>query len=138
MSLSVIVTNTWYQQCVSSCNSLKYLLEAKPKQQEDDITEPIIEIFEKNRKAYGTRKLKAKLHERGLIVSKRRIGRIMKAQGLASSYTVAQYKPHKAACNESQQSNEFNRQFHQSEAKRVVVSDLTYVRVKNRCTISVY
>ncbi|TQR41131.1 hypothetical protein C7Y44_26145 [Paenibacillus popilliae] len=35
-------------------------------------------------KAYGTRKLKAKLHERGLIVSRRRIGCIMKAQGLVS------------------------------------------------------
>ncbi len=56
----------------------------------------------------------------------------MKSQGLVSSYTVAQYKPHKAACNKSQQSNELNRQFYQSEAKRVVVSDLTYVRVKSR------
>lgn len=55
----------------------------------------------------------------------------MKSQGLVSSYTVAQYKPHKAACNKSQQSNELNRQFYQSEAKRVVVSDLTYVRVKS-------
>ncbi|MCC3381083.1 IS3 family transposase, partial [Paenibacillus farraposensis] len=37
------------------------------------------------------------LHERGFVVSRRRIGRIMKEQGLASTYTVAQYKPHKAA-----------------------------------------
>lgn len=56
----------------------------------------------------------------------------MKEQGLVSTYTVAQYKPHKAACNESQQSNELNRQFQQAEEKRVVVSDLTYVKVKNR------
>ncbi|MDE5136484.1 IS3 family transposase, partial [Paenibacillus larvae subsp. larvae] len=33
---------------------------------------------------------------------------------------------------ESQQPNELNRKFEQSEAKRVVVSDLTYVKVKNR------
>ncbi|GAC43866.1 IS3 family transposase [Paenibacillus popilliae] len=57
--------------------------------------------------------MKAKLQERGLTVSRRRIGRIMKEQGLVSTYTVAQYKPHKAACNESQQPNELNRQFQQ-------------------------
>ncbi|MEV2375000.1 IS3 family transposase [Paenibacillus larvae] len=109
-----------------------YYYEAKERQNEDHVTHHIVEIFEKNRKAYGTRKIKAKLHERGVIVSRRRIGRIMKEQGLVSTYTVAQYKPHKAACNESQQPNELNRKFEQSEAKRVVVSDLTYVKVKNR------
>ncbi|WP_446673383.1 IS3 family transposase [Paenibacillus wuxiensis] len=51
------------------------MMKQKQNQQEDDITAPIIEIFEKNRKAYGTIKFKAKLHERGLIVSRRRIGR---------------------------------------------------------------
>lgn len=49
-----------------------------------------------------------------------------------STYTVAQYKPHKATCNEPEQTNELNRKFKQSEAKRVVVSDLTYVKVQNR------
>jgi len=109
-----------------------YYYEAKNSSNEDGITKLIVEIFQKNRNAYGTRKIKAKLHERGLIVSRRRIGRIMKEQGLVSTYTVAQYKPHKTTCNESQQVNELNRKFQQSEAKRVVVSDLTYVKVKNR------
>lgn len=65
-------------------------------------------IFEKNRKAYGTRKIKSK------------------------TPSIAQYKPSKTTCNESQQKNELNRQFEQSEEKRVVVSDLTYVKVQNR------
>jgi transposase InsO family protein len=81
---------------------------------------------------YGTRKIKVKLHERGFIVSRRRMGRIMKKQGLVSTYTAAQFKPCKRAYNESGQVNELNRKFEQLEAKRVVVSDLTYVKVKNR------
>ncbi len=56
----------------------------------------------------------------------------MKEQGLVSTYMVAQFKAHKTTCNESKQANERNRKFQQSEAKRVVVSDLTYVKVKNR------
>ncbi|MED4717883.1 IS3 family transposase [Bacillus badius] len=106
--------------------------EAKEHQREDDVTCAIIEVFEQNRSAYGTRKIKVELHKRGFTVSRRRIGRIMKEQGLVSSYTVSQFKPQKAPCNESAQANELKREFQQTEAKKVVVSDLTYVRVKNK------
>jgi transposase InsO family protein len=56
----------------------------------------------------------------------------LKEQGLVSSYTVAQYKPYKAAVNEETATNSLNREFDQTEAKRFVVSDLTYVNVHNR------
>ncbi|MGM1020401.1 MAG: IS3 family transposase [Bacillota bacterium] len=108
-----------------------FYYDAQERATEDDVTEAIVDIFHKNRKAYGTRKIKVKLHERGLIVSRRRIGRIMKEQGLVSTYTVAQYKPHKTACNEAAPANILNREFNQTESKRVVVSDLTYVKVRN-------
>ncbi|MBD8499743.1 IS3 family transposase [Paenibacillus arenosi] len=109
-----------------------YYYEAKERKSEDDVTNDIVDIFEKNRKSYGTRNIKVKLHERGLTVSRRRIGRIMNEQGLVSTYTVAQYKPHKMSYNESKQANELGREFNQREAKRVIVSDLTYVKVKSR------
>lgn len=57
----------------------------------------------------------------------------MKEQGIVSKYTIAQYKSQKAKCNESEIGNvlnrEFEREFEQDEALKVVVSDLTYVRV---------
>jgi len=107
---------------------------SEPKEQvtEDDVTEAIVDIFFKNRKAYGTRKIKTKLQEQGIIVSRRRIGRIMKEQGLVSTYTIAQYKPYKSACNEETTANVLDRAFDQTEAKRFVVSDLTYVKVQHQ------
>ncbi|GAC43072.1 transposase and inactivated derivative, partial [Paenibacillus popilliae ATCC 14706] len=51
-----------------------FYYEAKEPAKEDDATEAIVDIFHKNRKAYGTRKIKVKLHERGIVVSRRRIG----------------------------------------------------------------
>jgi putative transposase len=120
------------------CNVLQiarstFYYEAKERPNEDHITEAVEDIFHKNRKAYGTRKIKVKLHERGFVVSRRRIGRIMKKQGLVSTYTVAQYKPHKTVCNEEViANNTLNREFNQTEARRFVVSDLTYVKVQNR------
>ena len=90
------------------------------------------EIFRESRQNYGTRKIKVELKKKKWIVSRRRIGRIMKEQGLVSKYTIAQYKPSKSTCNESNQANELNRQFKQDEPLKVVVSDLTYVRVQEK------
>ncbi|MDQ0215862.1 putative transposase [Oikeobacillus pervagus] len=63
-------------------------------------------------------------------MSRRRIGRIMKEQGLVSKYTVAQFKPRKTTVNESETGNVLNREFNQDKELKVIVSDLTYVRVK--------
>ncbi|MDQ0495404.1 transposase InsO family protein [Paenibacillus brasilensis] len=109
-----------------------FYYEAKEQATEDDVTEAVVDIFHKKRKAYGMRKIKVKLHERGFVVSRRRIGRIMKEHGLVSTYTVAQYKPYKTACNEAATANTLNREFTQMESKRFVVSDLTYVKVQNQ------
>ena len=68
----------------------------------------------------------------GQQVSRRRISRIMKQEGLVSNYTVAQFKPHTAKCNEDKIENIVDRNFDEQPHLNVVVSDLTYVRVKNR------
>ena len=98
----------------------------------DEISEAIIAIFKENRNNYGTRKIKVELHKLDLTVSRRRIGRIMKEQGLVSAYTVAQFKVHKDTCNESLVTNELNRGFDTKAPLAVVVSDLTYVRVNHK------
>lgn len=109
-----------------------YYYEAKERSSEDDLTSKIIEVFHASRQNYGTRKIKFELKKLGLVVSRRRIGRIMKEQGLVSSYTVAQFKPHSNECNESNAKNELNREFNQEEELTAVVSDLTYVRVNQK------
>lgn len=109
-----------------------YYYEAAQKQPEDSLTAEIREIFRQSRNNYGTRKIKVELSKKDLRVSRRRIGRIMKQEGLVSSYTVAQYKPHVDKCNESKVQNIVNRDFSDQPQYNVVVSDLTYVRVGNR------
>jgi SOS response regulatory protein OraA/RecX len=82
-----------------------YYYEAKEKHDKSTLTELIKEIFRLSRNNYGTRKIKKELAKKGEIVSRRRIGRIMKQEGLVSSYTVAQFKPHVAKCNEDKIEN---------------------------------
>ncbi|KGR76228.1 transposase [Ureibacillus sinduriensis BLB-1 = JCM 15800] len=100
--------------------------------EEVELSNDIQRLFKESRSNYGTRKLKVELEKKKKIVSRRRIGRIMKQLGLVSKYTVAQYKPYKQTCNEALIKNELHRQFKQEEQLAVVVSDLTYVRVEKK------
>jgi len=120
------------------CNVLQiprstYYYEAKNREYSDEeLTTLIVDIFKKSRNIYGQRKIKKELAKLGWTVSRRRISRIMKEQGLVSKYTVAQFKPTKSTCNESEVGNVLNREFNQDQELKVVVSDLTYVRVDKK------
>jgi putative transposase len=133
-----VIKNNQHKYSISAlCKVLQiprgtFYYEAKERKSEDDVTSAIMEIFHNSRQNYGTRKIKVELKKLGYQVSRRRIGRIMKDQGLVSSYTIAQFKPHSSKCNESNQKNELNREFDQEEELAVVVSDLTYVRVNQK------
>ena len=108
-----------------------YYYEEKIKPPDDELSSKISKIFHPNLQSYSTRKIKVELKQLGLTVSRRRIGRIMKENKLVSTYTVAQFKPHKDNCNESMVANELNQAFKQEDLA-VVVSDLTYVRVNQK------
>ena len=109
-----------------------YYYESKAKKDESQLVADIVEIFRRSRNNYGTRKIKQELNKMGQQVSRRRIGRIMEQEGLVSNYTIAQFKPHPAKCNEDKIENIVDRNFDEQPYLNVVVSDLTYVRVGHR------
>ena len=114
---------------VLQVNRSTYYYEAKQRPDETGRSTEITEIFKTSRNNYGTRKIKKELMKTGKQVSRRRIGRIMKQEGLVSNDTTAQFKPQKDTCNESKTENILDRQFQNREYRDVVISDLTYVRV---------
>ena len=113
---------------VLQVNRSTYYYEAKQTPDDSALSSEITEIFKASRNNYGTRKRKKELMKTGKQVSRRRIGRIMKQEGLVSNYTTAQFKLHKDTCNESKTENVPDRQFQGREYRDVVISDLTYVR----------
>lgn len=114
---------------VLQVNRSTYYYEACKKKDESELVSDITEIFKNSRNNYGTRKIKKELENQGKQVSRRRIGRIMKQEGLVSNYTTAQFKPQKDRCNESKVENVLDRQFQEQPYRNVVVIDLTYIRV---------
>ena len=55
---------------------------AEPAEAPDPAAEEVAAAFGESRGRYGVRKIKASLARRGIVLSRRRIGRIMKGRGL--------------------------------------------------------
>lgn len=91
----------------------------------------VVDTFNQSYKNYGTRRIKAAMQAQGYVISRRKIGQIMKQHDLVSNYTRKKYKPYTSGCNEAKIPNILNREFNRDTALDVVVSDLTYVRVKD-------
>jgi len=106
-----------------------YYYEAKPPKDETLLEEAVQTAFEENRSLYGSRKIKKALYKKGIILSRRKICRIMKCRGLESAYTRRKYKNRNKKTNETVVPNLLDRQFDGHKPLAVVVSDLTYVRV---------
>ncbi|PKF12419.1 IS3 family transposase, partial [Macrococcoides caseolyticum] len=97
----------------------------KPKKDDLELEQAIVSTFNSNRKSFGTRKIKNELNKLGIIVSRRKIGRIMKKYNLISVYTKAKYKNHQKETNEKLIKNHLNRSFTREQPLEVLVSDLT-------------
>ena len=109
-----------------------YYYKSKKKSTETTLISIIIDIFKSSRNNYGTRKIKAELQKKGYRVSRRKISRIMERNNLVSSYTKLKFKPHVDKFNESKIDNLVKREFKNQPYRNVVVSNLTYVRVRER------
>lgn len=111
-------------------SSYYYEAQAVQKVSEAELDCATIDEFYKSRKNYGTRKLKKALETCGFYVSRRRIARIMKKYNLVSNYTKLQFKKTKQKANESTDKNVLNREFTREIPLEVIITDLTYVQVK--------
>ena len=114
-----MVRNNQHKYSISAlCHVLQlprstYYYEATVKQSEDQLSTIIQDIFHGSRQNDGTRKIKVELKKQGHVVSRRRIARIMRENGLVSAYTVAHFKPQKTSCNEAKIANKLDREFQQ-------------------------
>ena len=107
-----------------------YAWEKRPKSareiENEELTERIKGIFEKNRRVYGSRKIRKELFRLGKHVNHKRIEQIMKEEGLRAK-TARKYKAttdsgHRMPVAE----NVLNREFEAVVPGEKFVSDITY------------
>jgi putative transposase len=102
-----------------------------PKTDREKENEKLIErlkiLFEKGRGSYGTRRLKKKFAEQGIVVSRRRIGRLMNQAGLWCKTKKKFKATTDSKHNKTIAPNILERQFTVSQPDRYYVGDITYV-----------
>jgi putative transposase len=100
------------------------------KREDSDLVKYITEIFNDSFKSYGTRRIKKELETQyGWIVSRRRIGRVMRKEGLKARSKQC-FKIQTTDSNHSYpiSPNLLNQDFYASAPNEVYVGDITYIR----------
>ena len=106
----------------------------RPKTEREKENEALIDqlkmLFEEGRGNYGTRRLKRKLANLGLTISRRRIGRLMKRAGLVCKtkrkFKVTTDSKH----NKPISPNLLERQFSVEKPDQTFVGDITYIETQ--------
>ena len=77
----------------------------------DPHEEDVGRVWRDSGKTYGGSKIKHAPGHEGIVMSRRRVNRIMKAGGMAGSYSRARYRPHPARPNDDPAPNILGREF---------------------------
>ena len=95
----------------------------------DPIAGDVRAVRRDGRERYGARKIKAALERKGVTASRRRIGNIMREQGMTSVYARGRSEPHGTRADEARLANLPDRGFDGYAPHTRPAGDLTYVRV---------
>jgi len=97
---------------------------------DNTLCQDVENIFNLNRQSYGTRRIKRALAKKGVTVSRRRIGRIMKEKGLRCRikrrYRVTTDSKHQLPISD----NHLNREFNVDKPNQCYVGDITYIQTQ--------
>ena len=86
-------------------------------------------VWRDSGKVYGARKIRHALGHEGVTLSRRRINRIMKGNGMAGSCSKAAYRPRPARPNDDPAPDILAREFNGYAPRTHLASDPAYVRV---------
>ena len=97
-----------------------------------ELDKKIKEEFEKSKKRYGSPKIHQMLEKEGKYVSKKRVGKRMRFLKIKSCI-VKKYKPASSSkqVNSEGKENLLNQEFEVDELRTKMVSNITYIYVKN-------
>ena len=95
----------------------------------DPIAGDVRAVRRDGRERHGAGKIKAALERRGVTASRRRIGGIMREQGMTGAYARGRSEPHGTRADEARLANLPDRGFDGYAPHTRPAGDLTYVRV---------
>ena len=108
-----------------------WMLDHPETERTDPHEEDVGRVWRDSGRVYGAGRIKAALEHERIVMSRRRINWIMKAGGMAGSYSRARYRPHPAGPNDDPAPNILGREFDGYAPRTHIAADPAYVRVGN-------
>ena len=105
------------------------MLEHPEAERADPYEKDVERVWRDSGKVYGARKIRHALGHEGVTLSRRRINRIMKGNGMAGSCSKAAYRPRPARPDDDPAPNILAREFNGHAPRTHLASDPAYVRV---------
>ena len=106
-----------------------WVLEHPEAERADPYEKDVERVWRDSGKVYGARKIRHALGHEGVTLSRRRINRIMKGNGMAGSCSKAAYRPRPARPNDDPAPDILAREFNGYAPRTHLASDPAYVRV---------
>ena len=106
-----------------------WVLEHPEAERADPYEKDVERVWRDSGKVYGARKIRHALEHEGVTLSRRRVNRIMKGNGMAGSCSKAAYRPRPARPNDDPAPNILAREFNGYAPRTHLASDPAYVRV---------
>lgn len=109
--------------------------QSKRTQENEKLTYHIHRVFKESQETYGSPRIRAELASEGLSVSRQRVARLMRKEGLKAKM----YQKFVTTTNRSKTAQEspkdlLERQFKITSPNRVWVADITYIKVAQKWT----
>ncbi len=119
--LVLMVTRSGYYRWQSGTESVR-------SRRQKELLEKIREIYVKNRKRYGRRRVYKGLVKAGIRVSQGTVGKLMRNHGIRPWYTKAFRRPKVEKTRKNVSPNSLNRNFQPGVLNKTWLSDLTQVK----------
>lgn len=105
------------------------MLEHPEAERADPYEKDVERVWRDSGKVYGARKIRHALGHEGVTLSRRRVNRIMKGNGMAGSCSKAAYRPRPARPDDDPAPDILAREFNGYAPRTHLASDPAYVRV---------
>jgi len=94
------------------------------------LSKEIFDIFQHNKGRYGSIRIAKVLRERGIQISRKRVGRLMRKMKLYPKGTRFRYKRYNQNTNAVERPNLLNQMFYAQNRNQIWVGDITYIPTK--------
>jgi transposase InsO family protein len=135
MCLFLEISRSWYYKCVSVKKAVSKVDKVFQEYgiTSEELDKKVTNIYTESKRNYGSRKISKQLLKQNVKMSRYKVLKITKRLNLPPEYVISKAKPYKSFKQPDDScENLLMQNFSSNEPGKIVTSDLSYIKVKNK------